>query len=214
MNRKILLLSLITIALILSACTTSESTFTPQVIEKVTLVDDVELTPEPTETEELIETNEPPQVIETEAEIVLSDAKEFPNPENYQWVEIVSGFSRPLGMTSFLNENLMIYVLEQDGIIRVLENNTLQEEPFLDISNKVSTRGSEQGLLGIALDPDFLTNGEFYLNYTDRNGDTVIARYFANPDRKTSDVNSEQIILSVDQPYSNQTRLSSISFTT
>jgi len=203
MNRKILLISLITTVLILSACSTSESTFTPQVIEKATPVDVAELTPEPTETEELTETNKSPQIIETEEEIVLNNVRKIPNPENYQWVEIVSGFSRPLGMTSFLNENLMIYVLEQDGIIRVLENNTLLEVPFLDISSKVSTRGSEQGLLGIALDPDFLTTGEFYLNYTDRNGDTVIARYFANPDRKTSDVNSEQIILSVDQPYSN-----------
>jgi glucose/arabinose dehydrogenase len=203
MNRKILLLSLITTMFILSACSTSDSTFTPQVVEKATSVDVTELTPVPTETEELIETNESPQVIETEEEIGLSNVKEIPNPENYQWVEIVSGFSRPLGMTSILDENLVIYVLEQDGIIRVLENNNLLEEPFLDISNKVSNRGSEQGLLGIALDPDFLTNGEFYLNYTDRNGDTVIGRYFANPDRKTADVKSEQIILSVGQPYSN-----------
>lgn len=208
MIRKLLLISL----LVLVACSPNEVTFTPSVINIPTEIPEDEDTKVPTNTEviedpvEQVETTDDgsttPTIEETEEKTPQS-VTEFPNPENYQWVEVISGFSKPLGMTSFYNGSLILYVLEQNGVIRVLENDSLLGEPFLDISNKISTRGSEQGLLGMALDPDFAENGIFYINYTNREGDTVIARYVANSDKKTSDGNSEQILLSVSQPYSN-----------
>jgi len=103
----------------------------------------------------------------------------------------------------FFSDRLIIYVLEQGGVIRVIENERIRNEPFLDISNKIRTQGSEQGLLGIALDPNFSINGLFYLNYSNRDGDTVIARYQANEGRYTAIPDSEQIILTQNQPYSN-----------
>jgi glucose/arabinose dehydrogenase len=76
-------------------------------------------------------------------------------------------------------------------------------EPFLDISSLV-VAGGEQGLLGLAFHPDFDSNGKFYVNYTDRNGDTVVAEYrvhSANPDR--ADPTSARTLLRIDQPYAN-----------
>lgn len=215
MIRKILTLSfLVNIVLLFGACTSNQPTFTPSVLEKPPETKVVDNPTEASNTEpgestpSPVATNGGTEAVETEIlsnteEAPLLDATKFPNPENYQWEEIASGFSKPLGMTSYYDDTLLIYILEQGGVIRVLENDTLLNEPFLDISNKVTTRGSEQGLLGIALDPEYESNGEFYLNYTDRGGNTVIARYIANLDKKTADVKSEQILLKVEQPYSN-----------
>ncbi len=208
MIRKLLLLSL----LVLVACSPNQAKFTPSVMIVPTETQEAENSQIPTNTETienpegLVETPEEimetPTIVEID-EIPLQSVTEFPNPDNYQWLEVISGFSKPLGLTSFYDGSLILYVLEQGGVVRVLENDSLLGDPFLDISNKISTRGSEQGLLGMALAPDFADNGNFYINYTDRNGDTVIARYIANPDKRTADGNSEHIILSVSQPYSN-----------
>ena len=69
----------------------------------------------------------------------------------------------------------------------------------------VLTAGAnEQGLLSVAFDPDFATNGTFYVYYTDFRGDTVVARYRIAPNNPAvADPGSEEIILRVDQPYSN-----------
>ncbi|HSM25208.1 MAG TPA: PQQ-dependent sugar dehydrogenase, partial [Anaerolineaceae bacterium] len=189
--------------LLLSACSGNRSTFTPVVIEAPTATQQVEGLPE----NDGITETEPAQAVIDEDEIIDEDIRlsvlDFPDPTNYEWSEIASGFSRPLGMTTTFDEFLLMYVLEQNGLIRIVENGVVLDKPFLDISDKISTRGSEQGLLGIALDPNYLTNGIFYLNYTDRSGDTVIAKYLANQDLKSALANTEKIILTYKQPYSN-----------
>src|SRR5215207_11152218 len=64
-----------------------------------------------------------------------------------------------------------LFVAEKGGRIRIIENGAVLPQPFLDISAQVST-GSEQGLLGLAFDPSYATNGRFVVNYTDLAGDT------------------------------------------
>ena len=71
---------------------------------------------------------------------------------------------------------------------------------FLDLSGQVSG-GNEQGLLGLAFDPQFATNGQFYVNYTDADGDTQIVRFMATGD--VADPASGEVLLSVDQPQGN-----------
>ena len=73
----------------------------------------------------------------------------------------------------------------------------------LNIGGRVLSEGNEQGLLGLAFHPNYEDNGYFYVNYTDNNGDTVVARYSVSADANVADVDSEQIILQVDQPYGN-----------
>jgi glucose/arabinose dehydrogenase len=190
--------------LLLTACTEeSQSTFTPPVIDIPKITYTVVITPSATEPKSQIPTEA--SILETVEPAITTPVSvtDFPDPTQYEWVPIVSDFTKPLGMTSFFSDRLIIYVLEQGGVIRVIENERIRNEPFLDISNKIRTQGSEQGLLGIALDPNFSINGLFYLNYSNRDGDTVIARYQANEGRYTAIPDSEQIILTQNQPYSN-----------
>jgi len=71
----------------------------------------------------------------------------------------------------------------------------------------VGSRGSEQGLLGLAFHPDFKSNGYFYLDYTDTSGNTIIARFTADPQASVGDQKgdpaSEKVLLTIDQPFSN-----------
>ncbi|MBW6473432.1 MAG: PQQ-dependent sugar dehydrogenase, partial [Anaerolineaceae bacterium] len=203
MKLKGIMIFSILIVVVLASCSGSEVTFTPSVLEIPTATNPVMNTPIPTlKNTEAIE-NEPTQTVVKIEDGAINTVKTFPDPSQYQWQEITSGLTKPLGMTTYYDENLLIYILEQDGVIRILENGVLLAEPFLDIKNKTTTRGSEQGLLGIALDPNYADNGIFYLNYSGRGGDTVIARFVAKDDRKVADPGSEQIILTYEQPYSN-----------
>ncbi|MBT4842297.1 MAG: glucose dehydrogenase [Anaerolineae bacterium] len=74
---------------------------------------------------------------------------------------------------------------------------------ILDISKKVRTNGSEQGLLGLAFHPDYVENGFFFINYTDINGNTVIARYQVSGNANQADAKSEAVLLHIEQPYGN-----------
>ena len=150
--------------LLLTGCSDSQVLFTPQVIEVSSATETIRKTPNPTDTLLVEETEVTTPTVEIINEFQIDSVVEFPDPSAYQWTEVVSGFNKPLGMASYDDGKLLIYVLEQDGIIRVIEDGVLLSAPFLDIKNKTTTRGSEQGLLGMALDPDFTTNGIFYLN--------------------------------------------------
>ncbi|HVF40223.1 MAG TPA: PQQ-dependent sugar dehydrogenase [Gemmatimonadaceae bacterium] len=95
-----------------------------------------------------------------------------------------------------------LFIVEQEGRIRVVKNGTTLEQPFLDISRRVRS-GGEQGLLSMAFHPGYRANGYFYVNFTDLQGDTHVERFkvSANPD--VADPSSAKLIITVDQPYSN-----------
>lgn len=96
-----------------------------------------------------------------------------------------------------------IFVLEKSGRILAFDAGGGNRAEFLDITDRVGGNGSEQGLLGIAFAPDFAASGRFYLNYTDRDGDTVIARFQTDAARAAADPASEAVLLTVAQPASN-----------
>jgi glucose/arabinose dehydrogenase len=95
-----------------------------------------------------------------------------------------------------------LYVVEQTG--RILTMNHAGEvaaRPFLDVGDLI-VAGGEQGLLGLAFDPRFGDDGRFFINYTNTDGDTVIAAYRA--DQPTvADPASAHIITTIPQPYPN-----------
>ncbi|MCS6908431.1 MAG: PQQ-dependent sugar dehydrogenase [Anaerolineales bacterium] len=133
---------------------------------------------------------------------LLSSA--FPNPAHYQWTPIVRRLKAPVGLGYPPDGTGRLMILEQAGVIRLWQSGTLASTPFLDLRDRVGSRGSEQGLLGIAFHPSYAENGYFYVNYTDRNGDTVIARFRADPPSANSaDATTEKILLRVAQPYAN-----------
>jgi len=74
--------------------------------------------------------------------------------------------------------------------------------PFLDVASLVSN-GGEQGLLSLAFDPDYGSNGRFYISYTNQAGDTRVVRYRVSADPDRADPATAEVILAVDQPYSN-----------
>ncbi|MSR02446.1 MAG: hypothetical protein EXR94_06870 [Gemmatimonadetes bacterium] len=94
----------------------------------------------------------------------------------------VGTFSFPVLVTSPPGDNARIFVVEKTGAIKIVKQGITLATPFLDVRTKIST-GGEQGLLGLAFHPGYATNGLFVVNYTDPA--------------------SEQIVLSVDQPFAN-----------
>lgn len=114
---------------------------------------------------------------------------------------VTSGLDFPLYLTAPAGDP-RLFVVEKTGRIRIVRNGALAPAPFLDISARVSS-GGEQGLLGLAFDPHYATSGRFYVDYTDRNGDTHISRFRVSADPDAADPASEELLLTVDQPYSN-----------
>lgn len=95
-----------------------------------------------------------------------------------------------------------LFVLSRSGVVRVVgADGQVAEKPFLDISGKVLASG-EMGLLGLAFSPDFQDNRYFFINYVDKQQNTVIARYQAS-NANEADPASEQKVLTLAQPYTN-----------
>jgi len=125
----------------------------------------------------------------------------FPDPAGFTWSPVVAGLRSPVDIQSAGGDRL--FIVEQRGLIRIADENGLRQEPFLDIRDRVFDTGNEQGLLGLALHPDFASNGSFYVNYTRGNGDTVIARFRVSDDPDRVDPDSEFVLLQIDQPFPN-----------
>lgn len=124
--------------------------------------------------------------------------------EDFQLVEVAGEFTRPLYLTHAGDGSGRLFVVEQDGLIRIIQNGRTAAEPFLDIQTLVNRDGSERGLLGLAFHPEFTENGQFFINYTGLNGDTVIARYVVvADDPNRADPSSAAIILTLEDPYPN-----------
>lgn len=113
---------------------------------------------------------------------------------------VAGGFQRPLDIQNARDGSERLFVVEQAGLIRILKGGQVLAQPFLDVRS-LTRAGGERGLLGLAFDPNFKSNRRFYVNYTDVNGTSIIARYTATGDR--ADANSATVLLRVEQPYAN-----------
>jgi glucose/arabinose dehydrogenase len=116
---------------------------------------------------------------------------------------VASGLDEPLLVTHAGDGSGRLFVVERGGVIRIVRNGAVEPTPFLDISALVRTSGSEQGLLGLAFPPDYAKKRHFYVNYTDRSGDTVVARYRLGADADVADPASAKVLLRQAQPYAN-----------
>ncbi len=116
-------------------------------------------------------------------------------------------FSRPVDLQSPRDGSGRLFVVEQAGVIRLFNNDPTvsQASTFLDITQRVDDSGNEEGLLGLAFHPEYETNGVFFVNYTAANPNrTVISRFsVSTTDADVADPNSEVVLLTVPQPYSN-----------
>jgi glucose/arabinose dehydrogenase len=119
-----------------------------------------------------------------------------------QLQEVASGLDFPVFLTAPPGDNDRLFIVEKSGRIRIVKSGSLLPTPFLDLHSKLSN-GGEQGLLGLAFHPEFAGNGRFVVNYTNTAGDTRVAGFRVSADPDVADPASEQLILAVDQPYSN-----------
>jgi glucose/arabinose dehydrogenase len=115
---------------------------------------------------------------------------------------VASGFSNPVHITHANDGSARLFVVEQRGVVRILKDGAILSPPFLDISPRVSCCG-ERGLLSIAFPPGRGPKSEFYADYTDVNGDTVVSRFSVSVDPNTADASSEQLLLRIVQPFPN-----------
>ena len=116
-------------------------------------------------------------------------------------------FTRPVDLQHAGDGTGRLFVVEQAGRIRVIvPGPQVRDAPvFLDLTDRVNSRGNEEGLLGLAFHPDYQDNGFFFVDYTASNPRrTVVARFSVrqdDPDR--ADAAHEKILLEVPQPYGN-----------
>ncbi|MFD3003451.1 PQQ-dependent sugar dehydrogenase [Pontibacter toksunensis] len=128
---------------------------------------------------------------------------------------MAEGLTAPLVLTEAPDGSGNLFVVEQTGQIRIIKGGNLQEEPFLDISDKIielQDHYDERGLLGLAFHPNYASNGRFFVYYSaplwpdapdDWDHTNVVAEYKVSGNPMMADKGSERIILHENHPYSN-----------
>ena len=112
--------------------------------------------------------------------------------------QVAQGLESPVFLTAPAGDG-RLFIVEQPGRIRIVKNGALLPAPFLDISSLVTFAG-EQGLLSLAFDPAYATNGRFYVYYVDRNGDIAVARYTVSANADQADATSRTSVLTIPHP--------------
>ena len=122
---------------------------------------------------------------------------------------VVSGLRTPVAAVADPTDRSVFFVVEQGGLIRVVRDGALLVEPFLDLRNDIST-GGERGLLGLALSPDYAQSRRAYVNFTNRNGDTVVARFVRDANNRLIATRASRFDLQwpdgrriIEQPFAN-----------
>ncbi|NIP25494.1 MAG: CHRD domain-containing protein [Phycisphaerae bacterium] len=135
---------------------------------------------------------------------------------------VATGLTAPIYATNAGDGSGRLFIVEQSGQIRIVENDVLLPTPFLDISDKLPALNAffdERGLLGLAFHPDYATNGRFFIRYSvPRDGDSsepcfgtsrgchseVLAEYSVSAGNPNlSDPTSEIILFTIEEPQFN-----------
>ena len=126
---------------------------------------------------------------------------EFARAEGVRTVVAGDGFQQPVFLSAAPGD-ARLFVVEQPGRIRWIENGRPSKDAFLDLTDRVRA-GGERGLLGLAFHPRYASNGFLYVNYTDQEGDTQVERFTVNTNRHTANRATAKRILTVEQPFAN-----------
>lgn len=120
----------------------------------------------------------------------------------YDFTPVITGLDQPVFVTHAGDARL--FVVEREGVIRIFQNGALLSTPFLNITSLVRSSGGEEGLLGLAFEPNYASTGRFYVYYTDTNGDQVVARYAVSSNPNVANSSSAVTIMIIPHPtYSN-----------
>ena len=115
-------------------------------------------------------------------------------------IDLRGNLELPVQITNAGDGSGRLFIVEQMGRIRIISDGNLLPTPFLDISQQVACC-HEQGLFSVAFPPNFAEKRYFYINYTNREGNTVVARYRLTNDPNIADPESAETILGIDQPH-------------
>ena len=133
----------------------------------------------------------------------ISDASASP----LTTVRVPGNYVRPLLVTAPPGDTSRLFIVEQDGTIRIVKDGVLLPAAFLDVSaltrSPADLNGdNEEGLLGLAFHPAFATNGLFFIYHTDATGENNLlvqyARDAANAD--LADVSTRQVLITFSHP--------------
>lgn len=130
--------------------------------------------------------------------VAQTQTPQFRLQQNY-----ISGLTSPVLLTNAKDGTRRLFIVERGGVIKVVQPGSNSPTIFMNITTRVLS-GGERGLLGLTFHPQFETNGYFFVNYT-RIGDgaTVVSRFSALSNNTVGDPNSERIVISIAQPFSN-----------
>lgn len=114
---------------------------------------------------------------------------------------VTAVLSSPVFLTAPTGDVGRLFIVEQGGLIRILNSldGTPRATPFLDVAGLIVT-GGEQGLLGMAFDPNYAGNGRFYIYYTNTAGDIVIARYGVSTNPDIANAGAQAILKTIAHP--------------
>jgi glucose/arabinose dehydrogenase len=116
---------------------------------------------------------------------------------------VVSGLTQPVDIVNAGDGSNRLFIVQQNGIVRVWNGSSLLAGNFLNISSLIATGGSEQGLLSMAFHPDYngTTNRYFFVYYTATDGAITLARYQTQSgDMNVADAASGVVLLSIPKP--------------
>jgi len=124
-------------------------------------------------------------------------------PRQLEDVFTGTSFTRPVFLTHAGDGFGRVFVVEQPGVIKVLDPASASVATFLDHRNSVNSGPGEAGLLGLAFHPDYPSNGRVFLSYTFGNLTSRISEVHVSIDPDSLDVASERVLLEIDQPAGN-----------
>ncbi|MFC6490342.1 PQQ-dependent sugar dehydrogenase [Nitratireductor sp. GCM10026969] len=130
----------------------------------------------------------------------------LPGSPSIELREVTGDLIDPVNVVSAKDDTGRLFVVERHGVVRIVENGSLVEQPFMDISDIVLPYFLEQGLYDIEFHPDFENNGYVYAHFAEtlRNGDSLIVRYTVSSDSPNQiDPESSKLIMQIDQPWAN-----------
>ena len=122
-------------------------------------------------------------------------------PTKWQLTPLVSGLEFPVQVIDANDGSGRLFVGERKGRIQIVKSSVINDTPFLDISDRVlCCTGVEDGFYKIAFPPSYPDRKHFYVSYLNLDGDTVFSRYTTTDDPDRADPDSEEILLTIDQP--------------
>lgn len=125
-------------------------------------------------------------------------------PKNIKFEETVSGLVDPLFVANAGDGSGRLFIVQRNGQIRIFKNGSLNSTPFLNVSGLITTAGGEQGLLGLAFDPNYTSSGRFYIAYTAASSGAVkLARYSVSTGDPDLADPAETVLLTISEPYPN-----------